>query len=226
MGVYAFAQVPLIIIFIQKSNPISALTGITYQKLNYLHRASSRVALLFSWLHIIIWTIPVWNAGHFRRAYIIWVCRLRSAGHACTTTHYRASSPSSDSQVSGSQVSALCGGSLSSSSSSLTSSALCECRNPDPGSVGLTHSLFIGGAILHWQRLAHWLYPSLVLWIGDRLYRLYTQFRINPPKAFKWFGAKCAPEKAGECTITLMSPEIMTISARRPGLKWQPGQHL
>ena len=52
----AFCQCPLIIVLIQKNNPISALTGITYQKLNYLHRASSRVALFFSWAHMLLWT--------------------------------------------------------------------------------------------------------------------------------------------------------------------------
>ncbi|KAK1925280.1 FAD-binding domain-containing protein [Papiliotrema laurentii] len=67
----AFCQCPLIIVLIQKNNIISFLTGITYQKLNYLHRASSRVALLFSWVHFLLWTPSVWNAGHFSHWYII-----------------------------------------------------------------------------------------------------------------------------------------------------------
>ena len=73
LGVLAFCQCPLIIILIQKNNPISSLTGITYQKLNYLHRASSRVALFFSYAHIALWTPRVWHAGHFTHWYIIWV---------------------------------------------------------------------------------------------------------------------------------------------------------
>ncbi|ORY27884.1 ferric reductase NAD binding domain-domain-containing protein [Naematelia encephala] len=69
LGVMAFSQLPLIIILIQKNNPISALTGITYQKLNYLHRASSRACLLLSWLHCILWFLRI---GHLFRAYILW----------------------------------------------------------------------------------------------------------------------------------------------------------
>jgi hypothetical protein len=51
----SFYQIPLIIGLAGKNNTISYLTGISYQRLNYLHRASGRVCLLTSWLHTIGW---------------------------------------------------------------------------------------------------------------------------------------------------------------------------
>ncbi|ODN74378.1 hypothetical protein L202_06789 [Cryptococcus amylolentus CBS 6039] len=65
-GVMSFSQLPLILLLVSKNNPISSLTGITYQKLNYLHRASSRLCLLTSWVHALLWTPRVWAAGDTR----------------------------------------------------------------------------------------------------------------------------------------------------------------
>lgn len=73
IGIQAFSQLPLIILLIMKNNPISFLTGISYQKLNYLHRAASRACLICSWTHAIAWTPRVLAKGHFDHAYIIWV---------------------------------------------------------------------------------------------------------------------------------------------------------
>ncbi|RSH89214.1 hypothetical protein EHS25_002326 [Saitozyma podzolica] len=72
IGIMAFAQTPLVFLLASKSNPISSLTGITYQKLNYLHRASGRACIFASWIHALLWTPEVWWAGHFKRWYIIW----------------------------------------------------------------------------------------------------------------------------------------------------------
>ncbi|WVF69269.1 hypothetical protein IAT40_004045 [Kwoniella sp. CBS 6097] len=66
LGVMSFSQLPIILLLVSKNNPISNLTGITYQKLNYLHRASSRVCLFTSWLHALLWTPAVWRAGDTR----------------------------------------------------------------------------------------------------------------------------------------------------------------
>ncbi|KAK8858407.1 hypothetical protein IAR55_002634 [Kwoniella newhampshirensis] len=71
MGVMSFSQLPIILLLVSKNNPISSLTGITYQKLNYLHRASSRACLLTSWIHALLWTPRVWEAGD-TRPYLLW----------------------------------------------------------------------------------------------------------------------------------------------------------
>ncbi|WWD18295.1 hypothetical protein CI109_102745 [Kwoniella shandongensis] len=71
LGVMSFSQLPIILLLVSKNNPISSLTGITYQKLNYLHRASSRACLLTSWVHALLWTPRVWEAGD-TRPYLLW----------------------------------------------------------------------------------------------------------------------------------------------------------
>lgn len=53
----AFYQVPLIIGLAGKNNTISYLTGISYQKFNYLHRAAGRLCLLTASIHAIGWII-------------------------------------------------------------------------------------------------------------------------------------------------------------------------
>lgn len=55
IGVVAFAQMPLIVGLASRNNVISYLTGISYEKLNYLHRASGRVCVLTTWLHTLGW---------------------------------------------------------------------------------------------------------------------------------------------------------------------------
>lgn len=47
----AYVQMPFIIGLASKNNVISYLTGISYQKLNFFHRATGRVALICSWTH-------------------------------------------------------------------------------------------------------------------------------------------------------------------------------
>ncbi|ODN81314.1 ferric reductase transmembrane component 4 [Cryptococcus wingfieldii CBS 7118] len=71
LGVMSFSQLPIILLLVSKNNPIASLTGITYQKLNYLHRASSRVCLLTSWGHALLWTPDVWEIGD-TRPYLLW----------------------------------------------------------------------------------------------------------------------------------------------------------
>jgi DMSO/TMAO reductase YedYZ heme-binding membrane subunit len=54
-GIAAFGQVPLIIGLASRNNAISWLTGVSYEKLNYLHRAAGRVCCLLSWVHTMSW---------------------------------------------------------------------------------------------------------------------------------------------------------------------------
>lgn len=55
IGVVAFAQMPLIVGLASRNNIISYMTGISYEKLNYLHRAAGRVCILTTWLHTLGW---------------------------------------------------------------------------------------------------------------------------------------------------------------------------
>lgn len=55
MGVVAFYQIPLVVGLASRNNVISFVTGIGYEKLNYLHRAAGRVCILTTWLHTLGW---------------------------------------------------------------------------------------------------------------------------------------------------------------------------
>lgn len=55
MGFVAFGQIPLIVGLASRNNILSWLTGISYEKLNYLHRASGRICVLTTWLHTLGW---------------------------------------------------------------------------------------------------------------------------------------------------------------------------
>ncbi|TXT10807.1 hypothetical protein VHUM_02312 [Vanrija humicola] len=55
MGMVAFAQMPFIVGLASKNNVLSALTGISYEKFNYLHRAAGRVCVLTTALHTFAW---------------------------------------------------------------------------------------------------------------------------------------------------------------------------
>lgn len=57
MGHAAFAQLPLIVGLASKNNTLSFLTGISYEKLNYLHRAAGRVCVLTSWIHCLAFVV-------------------------------------------------------------------------------------------------------------------------------------------------------------------------
>ncbi|TYJ55487.1 hypothetical protein B9479_003877 [Cryptococcus floricola] len=72
-GIMAFGQMPLIMFLVMKNNPISWLTGIPYQNLNYLHRAGTRCIFLWSWIHVGVSTIRI-NLGKdsWSTTYIIW----------------------------------------------------------------------------------------------------------------------------------------------------------
>ncbi|KAA1473381.1 hypothetical protein DENSPDRAFT_802497 [Dentipellis sp. KUC8613] len=50
-GVMASLQTMLVVTLGMKNNPISYLTGISFDKLNYLHRMSSRAICILIWLH-------------------------------------------------------------------------------------------------------------------------------------------------------------------------------
>ncbi|KAE9397964.1 hypothetical protein BT96DRAFT_921065 [Gymnopus androsaceus JB14] len=50
-GVLAASQLPLITALGTKNNVISWITGVSYEKLNYLHRMSARVVFVLSWVH-------------------------------------------------------------------------------------------------------------------------------------------------------------------------------
>ena len=50
-GWLAVAQMPLLILLVGKSNIVGLLTGVSYERLNVLHRWTSRIMLFMAILH-------------------------------------------------------------------------------------------------------------------------------------------------------------------------------
>ncbi|WVQ74007.1 hypothetical protein IAR50_003588 [Cryptococcus sp. DSM 104548] len=77
-GIIVFAQLPFIMFVVMKNNPISYITGISYQNLNYLHRAGTRCIMLWAWVHTGLSTFKVKGKAKakggkgFGEAYIVW----------------------------------------------------------------------------------------------------------------------------------------------------------
>ncbi|KZT21943.1 hypothetical protein NEOLEDRAFT_717549 [Neolentinus lepideus HHB14362 ss-1] len=55
LGTIATSQFPLVTVLGTKNNVISFLTGISHDKLNYLHRMTARVAFVILWMHAGRW---------------------------------------------------------------------------------------------------------------------------------------------------------------------------
>ena len=70
----AYAQTPIVFLLAVKNNPLQPLIGITYQKLNYLHRASARACILASWVHTVLWVGPLWHNSSMLAFYVLMVC--------------------------------------------------------------------------------------------------------------------------------------------------------
>ncbi|OBZ70410.1 Ferric/cupric reductase transmembrane component 7 [Grifola frondosa] len=51
-GILAAAQLPLLVVLSSKNNIISLLTGIGHEKLNLMHRVTSRSVLILTWVHL------------------------------------------------------------------------------------------------------------------------------------------------------------------------------
>ncbi|KAI0695921.1 hypothetical protein BC835DRAFT_921881 [Cytidiella melzeri] len=58
-GELVVAQFPLIVGLAMKNNAVQLLTGISHEKLNYMHRTISRAALVLTWVHL--WALVALN---------------------------------------------------------------------------------------------------------------------------------------------------------------------
>lgn len=151
----AFSQLPLILVLVMKNNPISLLTGITYQKFNYLHRAASRACLLCSWIHVVLWTPRVWARGHFSHPYIISVSATglklaKASGTSCSVWLHDAM---------GDQF----------AHSSQSGLGVFHCGSHPIHTVSrrmkdlINSSMFLVAAVFHWAKLSYWVWVRCTL---------------------------------------------------------------
>lgn len=75
----AIAQVPLLILLAGKNNLIGMVTGVSYERLNVIHRWSARILLFLATLHVIFLHLA-WNAYGLKN--------LEYSTDSCITTGY------------------------------------------------------------------------------------------------------------------------------------------
>lgn len=64
-GLISNALTPVIFALSGKVNVVTALTGVSYEKLNIFHSASAWTSFLFAWIHAVPFLVqPVWEGGY------------------------------------------------------------------------------------------------------------------------------------------------------------------
>ncbi|KAK4686608.1 hypothetical protein P7C73_g3519, partial [Tremellales sp. Uapishka_1] len=196
----AVAQVPLIIALAGKNNLVAFLTGISYEKLNFLHRSAGNVALVGVWIHFIchvyLWggislaklktPLTTWGiVGTFSFS-LLSIVSTRWVRHRFYEFFL------------------------------ITHIAL----------VALTLAAFI----LHWRAVDVWIYPGIGLWVADRLFRMLRVFVLNKLYKMPFTPvakAVSAQNLPSTCSLTLLTPSTLLVSFPNPSnhLTWAAGQH-
>ncbi|WWD19282.1 hypothetical protein CI109_103740 [Kwoniella shandongensis] len=145
----AVAQVPLIIALAGKNNLISLLTGISYDRLNYLHRAAGNLLLLGSWIHA---------GGHWRLSH-----GWNDKAWRTTIVHWGFTSIFS--------ITLLALLSLPVFRRKMFEFFLAM-------HIVLV-ALMLAAFVMHWRTIDVWIYPGVGLWAADRLLRVARLVVLN-----------------------------------------------
>ncbi|KAJ7634457.1 iron reductase [Roridomyces roridus] len=195
MAIIAATQLPLLVVLGMKDNILAYLTGISFDKLNILHRIVARVICAVLWAHASGHIIENGREGNLEDLQETWFrCGIMAL----------------------SSLTLLCIFSVK----PLRSRGY-ELFLVVHFSLG---AIALGGAYYHADAngLGYYILPSLLLFCADRCLRLIRIFLINGglatllrTKASKSFRAK----------IEVISPQFLRVSLQRPSfLKWAPGQ--
>ncbi|KAK8854583.1 hypothetical protein IAR55_003322 [Kwoniella newhampshirensis] len=145
----AVAQVPLIIALAGKNNIISFLTGISYDRLNYIHRAAGNLCLLGVWIHA---------GGHWSKSHgwndVTWHTTLAKWG--CTGML---------------SITLLALISLPVFRRKMFEFFLVM-------HIVLV-ALMLAAFVMHWRAMDVWIYPGVGLWAADRLLRVARLVVLN-----------------------------------------------
>ncbi|WVQ72001.1 hypothetical protein IAR50_001545 [Cryptococcus sp. DSM 104548] len=207
----AVAQVPLIIALAGKNNLISFLTGVPYDKLNYIHRAAGNLCLLGVWIH----AGGRWSLTH----------GWNKAAWSSTLAHWGF--------VGIFSITLLSLISIQPFRRYVYEFFLAL-------HIALV-ALMLAAFIMHWKAMNVWIYPGVGLWAADRLLRLLRIIYFNhiyPTKASLPPEESTSPLSPKEHTsstfkahttaqITLLTPStlLLTITRPSPRLSWGAGQH-
>ncbi|WWC71328.1 uncharacterized protein I206_105282 [Kwoniella pini CBS 10737] len=168
----AVAQVPMIIALAGKNNLISFLTGIPYDRLNYIHRASAKLCLLGVWIHA---------GGHWRLTHgwnaEIWSKTISKWGFTGTFA-----------------ITLLSVLSLPYFRRKLFEFFLVM-------HIVLV-ALMLAAFVMHWRAMDVWIYPGAALWAADRIIRVLRLILLNKLWIRPSLSASEIPSKATISLLT------------------------
>ncbi|WVR09402.1 hypothetical protein IAU60_006469 [Kwoniella sp. DSM 27419] len=168
----AVAQVPMIIALAGKNNLISFLTGIPYDRLNYLHRASAKLCLLGVWIHA---------GGHWRLTH-----GWNKETWGKTISHWGFTGTFA--------ITLLTVLSLPWFRRRLFEFFLVM-------HIALV-ALMLAAFVMHWRAMDVWIYPGAGLWAADRLLRVARLVILNKLWIRPSLSTKSIPSKATISALT------------------------
>ncbi|KAJ9117430.1 hypothetical protein QFC22_004280 [Naganishia vaughanmartiniae] len=150
-GLVVFAQFPLVFGLVGKNNVIHFLTGIGYEKLNYLHRMAGRTSLVFSWIHTIAMIKAGLKKGFFyansHEVYLQWGWVALGSVTILTLHSVR--------PIRNMFYEMFYYGHI------------------------VMAALYLAGCWLHWDKQKKWIIAGIAIWAFDRVARLVRLFVLN-----------------------------------------------
>lgn len=199
-----------------KSRPV--LTGIGYEKLNFLHRAAGRVCFLGIWIHA---------GGYF---YILG--GFHSENWATQLSRWVRWSPTSLLPGRARPTDSMCQGFTGLLAFTLlTITSVRWVRQRIYEFFLVTHiclaALTLAAFIMHWRAVDKWIYPGIGLWAADRLFRILRLVILNKLYTVKPYLSPTASNLPSTATLTLLTPSTLKVSFPAPAstMKWSAGQH-
>ncbi|KAJ6583102.1 ferric reductase like transmembrane component-domain-containing protein [Mycena vulgaris] len=195
IGLIAATQIPLLIALGMKNNILTFLTGISFDKLNILHRIAARVICVMLWIHGSGHIIENGRAGNLEDLQETWFRCGIMAISALTLLCVLSVQPLRSRAYELFLVAHLFFGLI----------AVC-------------------GAYYHANNngLGYYLWPSLMLWGLDRFLRFVRIFFVNGGYSTLFNTKASHPLRA---KIEVISPHFLRVSLRRPDyFRWTPGQ--
>ncbi|WRT68633.1 uncharacterized protein IL334_005611 [Kwoniella shivajii] len=168
----AVAQVPMIIALAGKNNLISFLTGIPYDRLNYLHRAAAKLCLLGVWIHA---------GGHWRMTH-----GWNKESWSKTIAHWGFTGTFA--------ITLLSLLSLPWFRRKMFEFFLVM-------HIALV-ALMLAAFVMHWKAMDVWIYPGVGLWVADRVIRVLRLVVLNKLWIRRSLSASDIPSKATISLLT------------------------
>ncbi|KAF7351455.1 Ferric/cupric reductase transmembrane component 1 [Mycena sanguinolenta] len=191
----AATQLPLLVALGTKNNILTLLTGISFDKLNILHRIAGRSLCVLLWVHAAGHIIESGPAGNMENLKETWFrCGILAI----------------------SALTLLCLFSIQPLRSRTYELFLI--------SHFFMALLFLGAAYYHATKasLGYYIWPSLLVWGVDRFLRFIRIFFVNGG-FLTLFNTKSSSALGAK--VEVISPEFLRVTVRRPDyFRWSPGQ--